>query len=96
MNIQTNIMTLDSETIVALIGLATTVSGYLFGRRKANNEADRAAYEAYSYALESLRKEFEARTETMRNEYQELKQKYETLEAENTTLRNKIQKLEER
>lgn len=89
-------MTLDTETIVALIGLATTVSGYLFGRRKANNEADMAAYKAYSYALESLRKEFEARAETMRNEYQELKQKYELLEAENTTLRNKIQKLEER
>jgi hypothetical protein len=89
-------MTLDTETIVALIGLATTVSGYLFGRRKANNEADSAAYKAYAFALESLRKEFEARAETMRHDYQELKQKYELLEAENTTLRNKIQKLEER
>lgn len=89
-------MILDSETIIALIGFATTISGYLFGRRKANNEADSAAYKAYAFALESLRKEFEARTETMRNEYQELKQKYEMLEAENTTLRNKIQKLEER
>lgn len=89
-------MTLDPTIIVALIGFATTISGYLFGRRKANNEADMAAYKAYSYALESLRKEFEARAETMRKEYQELKQKYELLETENTTLRNKIQKLEER
>lgn len=89
-------MTLDPTTIVALIGFATTISGYLFGSRKANNEGHMAAYEAYAYAIESLRKEFEARAETMRHDYQELKQKYETLEAENTTLRNKIQKLEER
>lgn len=89
-------MELNTEIIVALIGLGTTVSGYLFGRRKANNEADRAAYEAYSYALESLRKEFEARAKTMNIEYQELKQKCESLEAENESLRHKIQKLEER
>lgn len=89
-------MTFDPSIIVALIGFATTISGYLFGRRKANNEADRAAYEAYSYALDSLRKEFEARAKTMSIEYQELKQKCEALETENTTLRHKIQKLEER
>lgn len=89
-------MELNTEIIVALIGAVTTVSGYLFGRRKANNEADRAAYEAYSFALDSLRKEFEARANTMRIEYQELKQKCEDLEAENESLRHKIQKLEER
>lgn len=89
-------MELNTEIIVALIGAATTVSGYLFGRRKANNEADKAAYEAYSYALQSLRNEFEARAETMRNEYQELKKKCEDLESENEALRHKIQKLEER
>lgn len=89
-------MMLDPTIIVALIGFATTISGYLFGRRKANSEADMAAYQAYAYALESLRKEFEARTETMQNEYQDLKRKYETLQKENALLTEKIQKLEER
>lgn len=63
----------DYQNILTIIVSAVTgVGGYLTGRRKQIAEADRTAFEAYNYALESLRKEFEARTEDLQRQIKEL------------------------
>lgn len=84
---------ITSEIIIAVIGLISTlltgVVSYSTGRRQRENEADRTAYEAYSFALESLRKEFEVRIEGMRMDY-------EQLQKENEELKRKIFELEKR
>lgn len=87
---------MSTEIIISLIGCITTCASYLVGKRKRETEADKSAYEAYNYALESLRKEFEARVDRMQNDYAELKDKYNSLQEENEELKRKIQKLEER
>lgn len=89
-------MQLSTEIIIALIGFLSTCGSYIVGKRKREKEADKSAYEAYNYALESLRKEFEDRVGRMQNDYNELKEKYKTLQNENEELKRKIQKLEER
>lgn len=96
---------MESEIILSVIALVpsivTGLIGYVSGKRKRENEADKSAYEAYNFALESLRKEFEARIERMQNDYNHIQANYErmrrdceTLQKENRELREKVVRLE--
>ena len=60
--------------LTALVAFVTALLGYFQGKKKNDAEADRAAYEAYSFALDSLRKEFEARISSLQQEIKELKE----------------------
>ena len=96
---------MESEIILSVIGLVSSIAtgliGYANGKRKRENEADKSAYEAYNFALESLRKDFEARIERMQNDYNHIQANYErmrrdceTLQKENRELREKVARLE--
>jgi uncharacterized protein HemX len=96
---------MESEIILSVIGLVSSIAtgliGYANGKRKRENEADKSAYEAYNFALESLRKEFEARIERMQNDYNHIQANYERmrhdcelLQKENRDLREKVARLE--
>lgn len=96
---------MESEIILSAIGLVSSITsgliGYANGKRKRENEADKSAYEAYNFALESLRKEFEARIERMQNDYNHIQANYERmrhdcelLQKENRDLREKVSRLE--
>lgn len=96
---------MESEIILSVITLVpsivTGLIGYASGKRKRENEADKSAYEAYNFALESLRKEFEARIERMQNDYNHIQANYERmrhdcelLQKENRELREKVARLE--
>lgn len=96
---------MESEIMLSVIALVpsivTGLIGYANGKRKRENEADKSAYEAYNFALESLRKEFEARIERMQNDYNHIQANYErmrrdceTLQKENRELREKVARLE--
>lgn len=73
---------------IELINILTTfgasaisaIIGYASGRRQRENEADKTAYEAYNYAIKSLREEMERRVK-------ELQDRIEVLERENEILR---------
>lgn len=60
--------------LTALVAIVTALLGYFQGKKKTDAEADRAAYEAYSFALDSLRHEFEARITSLQQEIKELKE----------------------
>ena len=64
--------TLVSNAITALIAYKT-------GKKKSDNEATKVAFEAYNYAIESLRKEFETRYELLQKENAELRKEIEEL-----------------
>jgi uncharacterized protein HemX len=96
---------MESEIILSVIALVSSIAtgliGYANGKRKRENEADKSAYEAYNFALESLRKEFEARIERMQNDYNHIQANYERmrhdcelLQKENRDLREKVARLE--
>lgn len=77
MNIELiNIFTTFAASVVSAI------IGYASGKRKRENEADKTAFEAYNFAIQSLRSEFEKRVE-------ELQRRIEQLESENKELRSK-------
>lgn len=59
--------------------LVSAIIGYASGKRKRENEADKTAFEAYNYTIESLRREME-------NRVAELQRRIEKLEAENRKL----------
>lgn len=73
---------------IELINILTTfvasvisaIIGYASGKRQRENEADKTAYEAYNYAIKSLREEMERRVK-------ELQDRIEVLEHENEILR---------
>lgn len=73
---------------IELINILTTfgasaisaIIGYASGKRQRENEADKTAYEAYNYAIKSLREEMERRVK-------ELQDRIEVLEHENKILR---------
>lgn len=73
---------------IELINITTTfaasvvsaIIGYASGKRKRENEADKTAFEAYTYTIESLRREME-------NRVAELQRRIEKLEEENKKLR---------
>lgn len=60
--------------VTAAVSFITAVGGYLTGKRKQIAEADKSAYEAYNFALNSLRKEFETRIDDLQKQIQELKE----------------------
>lgn len=66
------ICTLISNAITALIAYRT-------GKKKSDNEATRVAFEAYNYAIESLRKEFESRISLLQKENEELRKEIDAL-----------------
>lgn len=68
--------TLLLSPIVAII---TAIIGYKTGRRNRENEANRTAFEAYNFAIESLRKEFEARINLLQKENEELREEIKQL-----------------
>lgn len=68
------ILTFSASAISAIIGYAS-------GKRQRENEADKTAYEAYNYAIKSLREEMERRVK-------ELQDRIEVLERENQNLRS--------
>lgn len=78
---------------IELINILTTfvasvisaIIGYASGKRQRENEADKTAYEAYNYAIKSLREEMERRVK-------ELQDRIEVLERENQNLRSKKNK----
>lgn len=55
-----------------ITGIITAVCGYFTGRRKKQSEADKAAFDAYSFALQSLRTEFETRIGSLQEQVKEL------------------------
>lgn len=81
---------MESEIILSVIALVSSIAtgliGYANGKRKRENEADKSAYEAYNFALESLRKEFEARIERMQNDYNHIQANYERMRRDCETL----------
>lgn len=74
---------MESEIILSVIALVSSIAtgliGYANGKRKRENEADKSAYEAYNFALESLRKEFEARIERMQNDYNHIQANFHSV-----------------
>lgn len=75
MNIELiNVLTTFGTSVISAI------IGYASGKRKRENEADKTAYEAYNYAIKSLREEMERRVK-------ELQDRIEVLERENDILR---------
>lgn len=60
--------------------VVSAIIGYATGKRKRENEADKTAFEAYNYTIESLRREME-------NRVAELQRRIEKLEEENKMLR---------
>ncbi len=63
-----------------LASVVSAIIGYTSGKRQRENEADKTAYEAYNYAIKSLREEMERRVK-------ELQDRIEVLERENEILR---------
>ena len=53
--------------ITGAAGVLSTIGGWFVGRRKKQVETDKAAYEAYNFALQSLRNEFEQRINDLHN-----------------------------
>ena len=75
MNIELiNVLTTFGASVISAI------IGYASGKRKRENEADKTAFEAYNYTIESLRREME-------NRVAELQRRIEKLEEENKQLR---------
>lgn len=67
-------ITENSDLIITgAAGIISTIGGWFVGRRKKQVETDKAAYEAYNFALQSLRNEFEQRIESLQQQIQELK-----------------------
>lgn len=62
-----------------IIAVFTAIIGYKTGRRNRENEANRTAFEAYNFAIESLRKEFEARINMLQKENEELRKEIKEL-----------------
>ena len=56
----------------SITGIISAVGGYFTGRRKKQAEADKAAFDAYSFALQSLRTEFETRIASLQEQVKEL------------------------
>lgn len=67
-------MDVESTALIsATVSIISAFLGYFQGRKKYNAEADRAAYEAYNYALQSLRAEMEARVNNLQTQIEDLK-----------------------
>lgn len=58
--------------IGAVVSVLTGLLGFFSGRKKANAEATKAAFEAYAFAISSLRTEFENRFNAMQKRIDEL------------------------
>ncbi len=75
---------ITDSLITGIIGLLSTVFAsllsYRTGKRQRENEAYKTAFEAYNFALESLRAEFEKRIEVLQRENEELRQRIRDLE----------------
>lgn len=74
-----------NEILVAVGGVFTTFLAswfsYRTGKRQRENEADKAAFEAYNFAIQSLRKEFESRIDLLQRENAELRERVKELES---------------
>lgn len=67
-------ITENSDLIITgAAGILSTIGGWFVGRRKKQVETDKAAYEAYNFALQSLRNEFEQRISSLQQQISELK-----------------------
>ena len=64
-----------------LIAVFTAIIGFFTGKKKRDNEATHTAFEAYNFALQSLRKEFESRIELLQKENEELRNEIKALRA---------------
>ena len=75
-------MNIELINIITTFGASaiSAIIGYASGKRKRENEADKTAFEAYNYTIESLRREME-------NRVAELQRRIEKLEEENKQLR---------
>lgn len=75
-------MSIEFINIITTFGASviSAIIGYASGKRKRENEADKTAFEAYNYTIESLRREME-------NRVSELQRRIEKLEEENKQLR---------
>lgn len=75
-------MNIELINVITTFGASvlSAIIGYASGKRQRENEADKTAYEAYNYAIKSLREEMERRV-------QELQYRIEVLERENEILR---------
>lgn len=63
-----------------LIAVFTAIIGFFTGKKKRDNEATQTAFEAYNFALQSLRKEFESRIELLQKENEELRRQIKELQ----------------
>lgn len=71
---------MDYTLIISpIVAVFTAIIGYKTGRRNRENEANRTAFEAYNFAIESLRKEFEARINMLQKENEELRNEIKLL-----------------
>ena len=75
-------MNIELINVITTFGASciSAIIGYASGKRQRENEADKTAYEAYNYAIKSLRDEMERRVK-------ELQDRIEVLERENQILR---------
>lgn len=75
-------MSIELINILTTFGasVVSAIIGYASGKRLRENEADKAAFEAYNYAIASLRREMESRVA-------ELQRRIEQLELENKNLK---------
>lgn len=72
--------TTTTALISAAVAILTAILSYKQGQKKAVADATQTAFEAYNFALESLRKEFEIRIDRLHQENNELRNKIEVLE----------------
>lgn len=72
--------TTTTALISAAVAIMTAILSYKQGQKKAVADATQTAFEAYNFALESLRKEFEIRIDRLHQENNELRNKIEVLE----------------
>lgn len=87
---------MENEIILSILSVCgATISGaigFFTGKKKRDNEANKAAFEAYNYAIESLRKEFETRITYLQKENDQLRESNKELKTELKNIRNEIQK----
>lgn len=72
--------TTTTALISAAVAILTAILSYKQGQKKAVADATQTAFEAYNFALESLRKEYEIRIDRLHQENNELRNKIEVLE----------------
>ena len=84
---------LTNIIITSATALISSIGGYFVGFRKRTAEENKAIFETYNFAIQSLRDDFFLRVESMKTENEELKKQIKELKEENEELKKQIKEL---